>query len=70
MPRDVIARMIEIGTASGEISKELPFSYISMEIASSVLTYIIYILNEEGKESCSKLQMHHLICRGLLKTLQ
>ena len=70
MPRDVIARMIEIGTASGEISKELPFSYISMEIASSVLTYIIYILNEEGKESCSKLQMHHLICGGLLKTLQ
>lgn len=70
MPRDVIVRMIEMGIRRGEINKELPFSYISMEIASSVLTYIIYILSEEEKDSCSKEQMHRLICSGILKTLQ
>ena len=70
MPGDVIARMTEIGIARGEINKELPSRYISMEIASSVLGYIIYILNEKEKDSCSKEQMHRLICSGILKTLQ
>lgn len=70
MPKDVIDRMIEIGTANGEISKELPTGYISLQISGSIITYIIYVINGGDKQGCSKKEMHRLICRGMGKALR
>lgn len=70
MPRDVIARMVRVGIENGDISKELPLDYVSMEIASRVIIYIIYISNDREENGCSRQQMHNLVCSGMLKVLK
>lgn len=69
MPRDVVARMLRLGMENGDINKELPAEYVSVEIASRVIAYILYITDEEEKE-CSREQMHQLVCDGMLKALK
>ena len=69
MPKDVIAHMIQVGIENGDINKELPLDYVSMEIASRVLIYIIYITDDD-KNGCSRQQMHKLVCDAMRKALK
>ena len=69
MPKDVIAHMIQVGIENGDINKELPLDYVSMEIASRVLIYIIYITDDD-KNGCSRQQMHSLVCDAMCKALK
>ena len=69
MPKDVIAHMIQVGIENGDINKELPLDYVSMEIASRVLIYIIYITDDD-KNGCSRQQMHRLVCDAMCKALK
>ena len=69
MPKDVIAHMIQGGIENGDINKELPLDYVSMEIASRVLIYIIYITDDD-KNGCSRQQMHKLVCDAMRKALK
>ena len=69
MPKDVIAHMIQVGIENGDINKELPLDYVSMEIASRVLIYIIYITDYD-KNGCSRQQMHKLVCDAMRKALK
>ncbi len=69
MPKDVIAHMIQVGIENGDINKELPLDYVSMEIASRVLIYIIYITDDD-KNGCSRQQMHKLVCDAMCKALK
>lgn len=70
MPRDVLTHMICVGMANGDISREVSATYASMAIAAKVITYIIYITDENGEAECSREEMHRMICSGLRRELQ
>ena len=59
----------QVGIENGDINKELPLDYVSMEIASRVLIYIIYITDDD-KNGCSRQQMHRLVCDAMCKALK
>lgn len=69
MPRDVLSHMLQVGVANGDISRGISASYASMAIAAKVITYIIYISDENWESECSREEMHRMICDGLRREL-
>lgn len=69
MPRDVLAQMIQVGMANGDIRREISATYAGMSIAAKVVTYIIYITDENWEAGCGREEMHRMICDGLRREL-